>query len=707
MKDLLKNRYIILAIFFIILGVIIVLKLIDLQIVHGKELEEISEKRVLKERTVVAPRGNILDRNGIPVTSNRQGFNVDIINTEIKNKELNEMLLRIFNIFEKNGDKYKNTLKQYLTINPVSFNNKTGEQVIAWQTGELLGVKHKNVMEFPEKVFEYIRDTLFKIDGTYTDDEAYKIMVLRYEILKNKWTFDIGGTVRLAEDVDLKTTAELEERQHEFPGVTTSIVPIREYIDAEPYAHVLGFVRQISAEQYEKLKEEEYGSNDIIGQTGVELAAERYLRGKNGQSRIEVDTKGRLTDELSGVPAIPGNNVILTIDTKLQKVAMESLENCIEDIRESGKGGSRNHGDANAGAAVAVDVNSGQVLVMASYPSYDPSIFLADVSDTESQKKILELYNPMNTGKPALNRAIQGQYAPGSTYKPITAIAGLEEGIITPDTVIECTGRKIIGNMEFWCLEYRMGMGAHGPLKLKKALETSCNLFFHELGYRTGIDNLEKWAKYFGLGEYTGLDIPGESKGVRAGRESKKRIYDDEWWPADTAQTAIGQFNNVFTPIQLVRYISALANGGKLYKPYTIKTILKYDGSIVNKTIPEYDKIPVSSKTIDAVKQGMISVVHSVEGTAAEVFKDFPVTVAGKTGTAETGKEAEHSSNALFVCYAPAENPEIAVAVVVENGVWGSYTAPVARDILEEYFSLKNRYGNDESTVMEEAVFTR
>jgi len=304
LKDLLKNRYIILAIFFIILGVIIVLKLIDLQIVHGKELEEISEKRVLKERTVVAPRGNILDRNGIPVTSNRQGFNVDIINTGLKNKELNEMLLRIFNIFEKNGDKYKNTLKQYLTINPVSFNNKTGEQVIAWQTGELLGVKHKNVMEFPEKVFEYIRDTLFKIDGTYTDDEAYKIMVLRYEILKNKWTFDIGGTVRLAEDVDLKTTAELEERQHEFPGVTTSIVPIREYIDAEPYAHVLGFVRQISAEQYEKLKEEGYGSNDIIGQTGVELAAERYLRGKNGQSRIEVDTKGRLTDELSGVPAI-------------------------------------------------------------------------------------------------------------------------------------------------------------------------------------------------------------------------------------------------------------------------------------------------------------------------------------------------------------------------------------------------------------------
>jgi penicillin-binding protein 2 len=252
-----------------------------------------------------------------------------------------------------------------------------------------------------------------------------------------------------------------------------------------------------------------------------------------------------------------------------------------------------------------------------------------------------------------------------------------------------------------------MGLGAHGSLKLKRALETSCNIYFHELGCMIGIDNLEKWAKYFGLGEYTGIDIPGEYKGVRAGQESKTRIYNDIWRPADTAQTAIGQFNNAFTPVQMVRYIGALANGGKLYRPHVIKSIVKYDGSIVNETIPEYNVIPVSEYNMQAVREGMISVVHSEEGTASSVFGDFPMEVAGKTGTAETGQEVDESSNALFACYAPADAPEIAIVVVIEKGVWGSYTAPVAKAIIEEYFLLKNSNGSDSDSALYEAVFTR
>lgn len=692
MKDILKNRYYVLAIFFMLFGIIIVLRLVDLQIIHGEEYDEASQRRVLKERKVIAPRGIIMDRKGVPIAVNRQGFTVSIVNTGLSNHEINSMLLELARVFEKNGDVYYSSLGKYLTFDPITFNGKSDKQIKNWQMNKnTLGIKEKDLMTQPEDVFEYLRNERFEIDKKFTDEEAYKVMELRYEILRNQWTFDTGGAICLAKDVSKKTVAELEERHHDFPGIITDVEPLRKYIDGEYVSHVLGYVRGIDEKRLEELKDEGYDRNDIIGHTGVELAAERYLRGRDGHQRVEVNTKGRLTDELNGVPAIPGSNVVLTLDMKLQKVAMESLERNIKEIRESGKGGKRNFKDANAGAVVALDVNTGEVLVMASYPTYDPSIFLAGPDDLEAQKAIQDLFSGENEGKPAFNRAIAGTYAPGSTFKPLTAIAALEEGVITPETIVYDDGHTNIGGWDFWCLEYRMGLGAHGPLDLKKALETSCNIYFHEVGYQTGIDNIDKWAKYFGLGEYTGLDIPGEQRGIRANKQMKKKLHNDIWRPADTAQTAIGQFDNAFTPLQLANYISTLANGGKRYKPYLIKRVLKYDGSIVNETNPEYVKVPVSPETIEAVKEGMISVTHSVDGTAARVFKDFPITVAGKTGTAETGRERNHSSNALFVCYAPAEKPEIAIAVVVERGVWGSYTAPIARDILEEYFNLNKK----------------
>ncbi|MGI6778960.1 MAG: penicillin-binding protein 2 [Acetivibrionales bacterium] len=708
LTDKLKNRYIILAMFFILLGVIIILRLINLQIVHGKELDEASQRRVLKEREILAPRGVILDRKGVPIAVNREGFTVNIVNTGLSNDELNDMLLRLVKVLEKNGDGYYNSLNKYLTFNPLSFGSRTAQQIVNWQTDKnTFAINESEVMDTPEAFFKFLRDEKFKISGDYSDGDAYRIMQMRYEILKNQWTFDTGGTICLAKDISQKTIAEVEERHHEFPGVITDIEPIRKYIEGQYVAHILGYVRGIDEKQLEALKDEGYDRNDIIGQEGIELAAERYLRGKDGYQRVEVNTKGRLTDELNGVPSTPGNNIVLTLDMQLQKVAMESLERNIKHIRESGEGGGSNFGDANAGAVVALDVNSGEVLVMASYPSYDPSIFLAGSENTEAQKAIESLYSEENEDRPAFNRAIAGTYAPGSTFKPLTAIAALEEGVITPQKTVYDSGHLNIGGWDFWCLEYRQGLGAHGRLDLKKALETSCNIYFHQIGYETGIDNISKWARYFGLGEYSGIDIPGEQRGIRASKESKKQLHNDIWRPADTAQTAIGQFDNAYTPLQIANYISTLANGGKRYKPYLIKRVIKHDGSIVNETETQFEEVPVKNETIEAVKAGMVEVTHSVDGTAARVFKDFPVTVAGKTGTAETGKEANHSSNALFVCYAPAEKPEIAIAVVVERGVWGSYTAPIARDILEEYFNLKSTAGSEDSVVQDVPVLIR
>lgn len=705
MREKLRDRYMILGICYILLGMVIVLQLANLQIIHGKEYDEASRRKVVREKKVIAPRGNIVDRYGVPIAVNRQGFTVDIVKTGVGDEEFNAALLRLVRIFEKNGETYNNRLSKYLTFNPLSFNGKSMEEINKWQKNEdILGLKEDELLSTPEAVFKHLKKK-FRIGDSYTDEEAYKIMTIQYEILMDRWKFDTGNSINLARDVKYETVAEIEEKHHLLPGVTTDVEPMRKYIDAHLAAHVIGYVRGITAEQYDRLQGEGYGRNDIIGQTGIELTAERYLRGMDGQKKVEVDTSGRQTDELYGKPAIPGNDIVLTLDMNLQKVAMESLERNIKLIRESG--GRNNFGDANAGAVVVIDVKSGEILAMASYPSYDPSIFLASPDDREAQKAIADLGDPENELTSEFNRAIQGAYAPGSTFKPLTAIAALEEGIITPETEIIDRGKEDIGNWMFYCLEYTMGLGAHGRLKLDRALATSCNIFFHIIGYRTGIDNIDKWGKLFGLGELTGIDIPGEIKGMRASKETKRQLRNDDWRPADTAQTAIGQFDNLFTPLQLVNYISTIANGGKRYKPYLIKRVVKHDGSLVNETEPEYEQVPVKPETIEAVKKGMVAVANSVDGTAVRVFNDFPFKVAGKTGTAETGKEANHSSNALFVCYAPADDPQIAVVAVVERGVWGSNAAPIAKDVLEEYFRLNSGSRASDEVIPDDPVFTR
>lgn len=697
-----KDRYFIVALCFILFGGIIVLQLVNLQIIHGKEYDEASQRRVVKERKVIAARGSILDRNGIPIAVNRQGFTVHIVKTDVDSEKFNEILLRLANILGKNNDTYSRQISKYLTFNPVTFNGRTWDEIKKWQMNEdILGLKDNEVADEPEAVFRLFRDK-FKIDKKINDEDAYKIITLQYEILLDKWKFDNGGSICIAKNVSPFAVAEIEEKHHLLSGVITDIEPIRRYIDAKPAAHVLGYVRGITAEQYEYLQHEGYSKNDIVGQSGVELAAERYLKGNDGMKKVEVNVSGRLTDELFGKPAVPGNDIVLTLDMNLQKVAMESLERNIKLIREMG--GKNNFGDADAGAVVALDVNSGEVLVAGAYPSYDPAIFIAGADDKDAQKAISDLNDPDNKLTSEFNRAIAGTYAPGSTFKPLTAIAALEEGVITPQTPIYDRGVVNIGGKDFFCLEFKHG---HGTLTLKPALETSCNIYFHEIGYRTGVDNISKWAKYFGLGSLTGIDIPGESKGILACREYKENVIKENWWIADTAQAAIGQIYHSFTPVQLASYIATIANGGKRYRPFLIKRVVKFDGSIVNETVPEYEQLPIKPETIDAIKDGMVAVTTSIDGTAQRAFKDFPFEVAGKTGTAETGRESKESSNALFVCYAPAHKPEIAVAVVVEKGVWGSYTAAIARDILEEYFGLNNRNRYDDIVEPCEAVFTR
>lgn len=711
MKDKLKDRFFIMSIILVLIAGTFSMQLVNLQIIQGQEMVQKSKYKLFREQTIPAERGKILDVNGVPIALNRQGFNVYIVRTGLKSDELNEVLLNLANILERNGDIYGENFERFITLDPLELKRPI-DTIRKWLSREdTFNCKDAQSFKDVHDVYKYLRyNSPFRIAGSYSDEDAFKIMKLRYEILINGWRFSKGGIVILANDISQESVAQIEEQKHKLKGVCTAVEPVRKYLDAQYIAHVLGYIGPITEEQLNRLKEKGYTQRDLVGITGVEEYAEEYLRGKDGSTRVEVDiTTGRVVNDpvesedndLYYIQAEPGNDVILTIDMRLQKAAMESLERNIQKIRTAG--GKNNKGDANAGAVVAIDIHSGEVLAMASYPTFNPMDFLNVKRDRDAQRAISELWQDPNS--PALNRAIRGTYAPGSTFKMLTAIAALEEGVINKNTIIYDRGTIEIGNRIFYCLEYRSGLGAHGALNLKKALETSCNIYFHKIGVDTTIEKMNKWARYFGLGEKTGVDLNGEANGVLASIEYKKDVFKDNWRPADTAQSAIGQLYNSFTPLQLANYIASFANGGKRYRPYIIKKIVDYKGNVVFQNKPEYTEIPIKKSTIEAVKEGMVAVTHSIDGTAAKVFKDYPFTVAGKTGTAETGRESVHSSNALFVCYAPADDPKIAVAVVVERGVWGSNAAYIAKDLLDEYFGLNSSiYEKDELQPIEPSI---
>jgi len=367
-----------------------------------------------------------------------------------------------------------------------------------------------------------------------------------------------------------------------------------------------------------------------------------------------------------------------------------------EMIRHTG------YATADAGAFVVMNVNSGAVLAMGSYPNYDPNDFILSMYGDEQAEEQLQYYlgieeyeQVTSEDMPLWNRAIMSQYAPGSTFKMCTALAGLESGAITPDANwIRCESPIDIGGWGFNCLEFPEG--GHGPLNLNSAMATSCNIYFMLLGVETGIDNIDLMGERLGLGEYSGIDLPGEICGVRASRDTKRLLheseYDRTWFPADTAQSAIGQFDNCFTILQLCRYTAAIATNS-LVTPYVIDSVVGSDGAILYQGQTESIPLGIQEENINAVRNAMRCVVTGTsiwEGTAQENLASFPIPVCCKTGTAETGYEdiRLEYSNGLFVCYAPADNPEIAIALVVEKGEWGASTVVIAEKILAEYFGV-------------------
>lgn len=679
-------RYNLITILVYIVGIVLIVQLFNLQIVNGKEYRETSNTRLSRETVIKAARGSIKDRTGNLLVTTKMGFNIELYKTKINTTTLNKTILNTIKILENNNDKYINNLP--ISIEPFKFTIDDEESQVNWK-------KENDIKEdaTPEQCFYELKEK-YKIEQDNIL-EAYKIMVVRYEISRNGYSSI--RPVTIAKDVSRESAVKLGEQSIYFPGISATNEPMVSYPSGSLASHILGYVGNITETELDG-REDTYGINDVIGKVGIQYVFEEYLRGKDGIKQLDMSVDGTITDEYITQEAVAGSDVILTIDANLQAATEKALAN---NIKKIASGGFSKRSDAKAGAAVVMNVKTGEILAMASYPDYEPELFVNGIS----QKKLDEY----NKGDNIFNRAISGVYAPGSTFKMITAIAGLETGVITPTEKINDIGVYKKAHEPACWIWNSYGM-SHGWLNVTEAITHSCNYFFYEVGYRATIDNIAKYAKYYGLGEKTNVELPMEEKGIVATRDIAKE-RGDEWQIGETLSAAIGQSYNSYTPIQMAKYISMLANGGEPIDVTIVKSINDVNGNQVSKeditkfvnaklglTKEKKENLNIKKENIDAILKGMKGVTSEEGGTAYSTFANFNIELGGKTGSAQT--DVQGKINGWFVGFAPYEEPEIAVVVLVENAGSGSYTAEVARDILQEYFGMNMEKVEEDLTAM-------
>lgn len=678
----------------------------------------------MSEITLEAPRGDIVDRNGIPLAVSDALDRVELVSTRMTNEQLNRFLLDLAILFDEYHCDFNSPLLKWFDL-PLEFRDENLlrteaslrfvfrqplEDISYWQTDKDLfnlidrdkavteRQKRRMVREDPDEFFYFLLDDYFQIEPDrvsgsrlYTDGEAFLIMQLRYLLLENNWLFASGQPVLIAEAVPEGLAARLIEQNYKYPGVVVTKHYKRRYTENSRYVgHALGYMGRISSSEYSLLKAAGYGNSDMIGKTGVEQAAERYLRGEAGTA-----TLSSWYGEGSAIPVtfpgdtsvrpMAGNEVKMTIDLNLQKVAREELEHKIMEFRGSTHNGRQM--EAPGGCVIVLDAKTGAILANANYPDYDPADFLLQDQDPEAAARVAGLLTD-TVNRPLLNRGVSEVYTPGSTFKPVTAMAALEAGVITPyRNILTCRGVEEIGGFVWRC------NGWHGDIGLTRAIVTSCNLYFFQLGVDTGIDRLSELARSLGLGEAPGLDIEGEATGVRPSREVKKQLNalqeDQAWFIADTCQTSIGQFYNSYSMVQMARAIAGLATN-RLPTPHFIKEIVSPEGELIIPEQIESIELGLDPLNVTALREGMAGLSKEMSNRSGVLLHDFPVRVACKTGTAESYNEKmEPISNSVFVCFAPADDPEIVIAHAIADGAYGEFSADISYRILCQYFGVE------------------
>jgi penicillin-binding protein 2 len=474
--------------------------------------------------------------------------------------------------------------------------------------------------------------------------------------------------IRIKADVTPDIVSIIEEQKELYPGVMIENTPIRDYVLKQEGAHTFGYVSEINDEELKEKKADGYKSGDIIGKFGLEKIYDKYVRGEDGGDQVEVDVSGKPVKRLGRKVPVPGDDLVLTIDKDLQTAAEKAVDDRLAAIH------------ASAAAAVVMNPQTGEVLAMVSRPAFDPNLFAHGISSKDWAKLNNNPFHPMD------NKTISGEYPPGSTFKIVTGTAALTEGKVAPE-------EKIFDSGHHWIIPKGNAEGeALGWINFQEALAHSDNVYFYEMGNRLGIDLLEKYARMFGLGQRTGIDLPYEAKGLVANREYKKKNFEDgDWYLSETFDAAIGQGFNLVTPLQAAMVMGEIAADGKRYKPHLVSRIQTQDGDVIKEFQPELlSELQVPANVIKLVQEGLHDVTKF--GTAASTFRGFPVDIAGKTGTAENSQGRDHG---WFVAYGPFDNPNIVVAVIVEQGGFGSQSAvPIGREILEAAFHV-GRYAPD------------
>ncbi len=483
--------------------------------------------------------------------------------------------------------------------------------------------------------------------------------------------------VLVKSDINWEEVAFVEENKMRLPGVRINVEPLRNYVYNDFASHALGYLGEISKAKLEGMKNSVYRQGDLVGKRGIERVYESVLRGEKGYEEVEVDVSGRELRTVRKLPPKSGEGLILTLDARIQKV----VEQLMTGTPES----------PVSGSIVVIKVQTGEIMALVSKPSFDANLFAAGISKENWKKLILDERHPLQ------NRAIDGQYPPASTYKIVTALAALEEKVITPEATVYCPGHFKLGKGRYRCWKKR----GHGAVNMHTALVQSCDVFFYTMGYRLGIDRLAKYAKELGLGSITGIGLKGEKPGLIPTTTWKLAARKQPWLAGETISASIGQGFNLITPIQQANMVATLANGGILLKPYLIKSIEDSDGKVLKEFYPEITrKINIKPESLKLVLEAMRGVVNEPHGTGYRArLKN--IKVSGKTGTAQVvrmkpgdqrdGEKTPYQfqDHAWFVAFAPFEKPEISVSVIVEHGGHGgSVAAPLARKIIKTYFDL-------------------
>ncbi len=486
---------------------------------------------------------------------------------------------------------------------------------------------------------------------------------------KIKQNEDSYEPIRIKSNLSAAMVTKIEERSEELPGILLELQSIRKYVNNELAVHVLGYVGEVSEYEISKEQNTDLKVGSIVGKFGLERFYDNYLRGTDGSYREEVDVAGRVVQTLDELPPKPGQGLVLTVDGKLQREAEKIVDEHLKYLRSSGFAP-----NANAAAIIAIDPRNGAIKALVSRPGFNPNLFVNGISSKDWQAINDNPFDPMS------NKVISGEYPPGSTFKIVTGSAALETGKVTPQEMIFDSGKH-------WLIPMGNAEGeALGWLNFHKALAASDNVYFYEMGNRVGIDALKKYAALFGFGKTTGIDLFGETEGIIASPEYKMKVFDEDWYLGDTFNAAIGQGFNLATPIQLAVMLSAVANNGDIYRPHLVDKIVNDDGSVIKEIKPEkIGRLPVSAETLELLQSALKAVAQ--EGGTAAQMDNLSVPVAGKTGTAENPHGKDHG---LFVGYAPADNPNLVVVAVIDQGGFGSVSAaPIVQRIFEYIFPPK------------------